>query len=105
MSQYYFNSTQVAIVATLVAKEGKRQALLDALYPLMQAVPREPGCIRYELNQSLECENTFVFVERYANQQAVDEHVADPEGQKTFELISAELVDSIDVKLLKPINI
>ena len=44
-------STQVVCVAEFRALEGKTEELIEALHSLIDPTHKEPGCLRYELNQ------------------------------------------------------
>lgn len=68
------DENQVQLVAYLVAKPGKEQALIDALLAIVPAVRREPGCIAYVPHISREQAGTIVMYEVWADQAALDTH-------------------------------
>lgn len=63
-----------SIVATLKAKPGEEDALKTIALKLVAAVrAHEPGCLLYTLSQG-EDKQTFVFMERYADDAALAFH-------------------------------
>lgn len=63
-----------SIVATLKAKAGCEAELKATALKLVAAVrANEPGCLLYTLNQG-DAPDTFVFMERYADEAAVAAH-------------------------------
>ncbi|WP_163936791.1 putative quinol monooxygenase [Paraferrimonas sp. SM1919] len=92
------NDTQIVVIASFIANQGKEQELLEAILPLLAEIPREPGCIRYELNQNHDNPAKFTFVEKFINQQAIDAHMQNPVGQQVFEKVTAGLVAEFSVE-------
>jgi quinol monooxygenase YgiN len=65
-----------SIIATIQAKPGSEADFKAAALQLIAAVrANEPGCLLYTLNQG-DAPGTFVFMERYANEEAVAAHRA-----------------------------
>jgi quinol monooxygenase YgiN len=63
-----------SIVATIKSKAGHEADFKAAALKLVAAVTaNEPGCLMYTLNQG-EDTNVFVFMERYANEDAIKAH-------------------------------
>lgn len=98
MSEYAKNTQQLVCVATFFAKEGKEQQLVAALASLIPATRREPGCIRYELNQSRDNPSKVTFVEKFVDVAAFDQHCAKEDIQHYFHQIMPELVESHHVE-------
>lgn len=99
----------IYLVATLTIKPGSLPEFIDAAKTCIAATRREPGCISYDLNQSLTDENTLVFVERWENQESLDGHFNAPHfkvwreaGAPHFVDRKIEIVevDAQDVKIL-----
>ncbi|HEV8439750.1 MAG TPA: putative quinol monooxygenase [Methylomirabilota bacterium] len=70
----------LGIVATLKVKPGMEQAFEAVAKELVAKVnANEPGCTLYALHRPLESgqgPSTYVFMERYVDQAAVDAHRA-----------------------------
>ena len=63
-----------SIIATLKAKAGCEADFKAAALQLIAAVrANEPGCLLYTLNQG-DAPGTFVFMERYADEEALSAH-------------------------------
>ncbi len=66
----------LGVVATLKVKPGMEQAFEAVAKELVAKVnANEPGCALYALHRA-EAPNTYVFMERYVDQAAVDAHRA-----------------------------
>lgn len=81
------NETQVIVIAHFTAKSGKQEELSTFLQGLVGPTRREPGCIRYEVNQDLNDPVTFTFVETFADQRAFESHCRMPYIVKLFETL------------------
>lgn len=78
---------QVVVIAHFTAKAGKQGELSAFLQSLVEPTRREPGCLRYEVNQPLDDPATFTFVETFADQQAFEAHCQMPYIAKLFEVL------------------
>lgn len=68
------DTTQIVCVARFVAKEDKLDELLQELYALIEPTRKEEGCIRYELNQSVDDPKVMTFVEKFKDKAAIESH-------------------------------
>lgn len=89
---------ELSVVVHLTAKPGKEAALHKWLTGLLGPTQKEPGCIRYELNQEIENKAAYTFAEKFANRGAFEEHVKMPYAQRFSEQLD-ELVQSKQVRL------
>ena len=64
----------VVSLATLVAREGRRDDLRRALLPLIEPTRAEPGNLDYVLFEKTEAPGTFVMREAFASMDALGEH-------------------------------
>ncbi len=63
-----------SVIATIQAKAGHEADFKAAALQLIAAVrANEPGCLLYTLNQG-DAPGTFVFMERYADEEALAAH-------------------------------
>ncbi|MBF8739520.1 putative quinol monooxygenase [Pseudomonas guariconensis] len=69
---------ELIIIAIARAKPGFEAALLKAQSELVAIVRELPGCIRYELNESLDHPGHVVFVERWRDRAAWESHRRGP---------------------------
>ena len=89
----------VVVVAVLTPKPDRRDEVRAALVEAVAATHQEPGCELYSLNEN---DETFVFVERWASQEALDAHLAGPVLQKLGAVFADAIVDS-NVQILSPV--
>ena len=97
------NKVQVVCVAEFRALDGKTEKLVETLHSLMQPTHKEPGCMRYELNQRVDDPRWVTFVEKWTDKKVFDEHCAMPYIKNYFDNLRQELVESFEVKLYEEI--
>jgi quinol monooxygenase YgiN len=68
-------SSPLTIIAIATAAPGQEKALRAAQEKLVAETVKEPGCLRYELHQSLENGRILIFVESWASEQAWMAHM------------------------------
>jgi quinol monooxygenase YgiN len=87
----------VTVVATMTAKPESVDAVRTACTQALEAVHQEPGCDLYSLH---EANGTFVFVEQWANEEALKTHGAAPAVGALFGTVGPLLDGAPDVKML-----
>lgn len=92
-------TTQVVCVAEFFAKEGKTDDLIAALHALMQPTHKEPGCIRYELNQRIDDSRWITYIEKWEDKKSFDTHCGMPYIAHFFDIERPGLVETFEVKL------
>ncbi len=97
------NTTQLVCVAEFRAKEDSTDDLVAALHSLLDNTRREPGCIRYELNQREDDPRWLTYIEKWADRKTFDEHCAMPYIKHYFDVVRPELVETFEVKLYREI--
>jgi quinol monooxygenase YgiN len=90
----------VVVVATLTVKPESVDAARDIFTTAIEEVHSEPGCQLYSLHQSGE---TFVFVEQWADEDALKTHSTAPAVGKMFTAAGEHLAGAPDIKMLQPI--
>lgn len=71
-------SKPISVIAIVVAEAGKETKLREAQERLVAETLSEPGCIRFELNQSLDDPRVLVFTETWANEAQWQAHMQGP---------------------------
>lgn len=66
------------IEAKFFIKDDQREFFLNDILPLMETARQEEGCLEYHLYESFEEPNQFVMTEKWANQEAIDNHNKQP---------------------------
>ena len=90
----------IVVVATMTAKPESVEAVRDACKTAIEAVHQEPGCDLYALH---EADGTFVFVEQWADADALKTHSTAPAVATMFGEIGEHLDGAPDIKLLQPV--
>lgn len=94
---------EIVCVAQFTAKAGKEAELLDGLHALMAPTHREPGYIRYELNQHIDNPAVVTFIEKFKSREAFDSHCNMPYIQDFFTNTAPRLVESQAINLYREI--
>jgi quinol monooxygenase YgiN len=90
----------VVVVATLTVKPESVDTVRDILTNAVSEVHEEPGCQLYSLHQAGE---TFVFVEQWADEEALKVHSTAPAITKLFTAAGEHLAGAPDIKMLQPV--
>jgi quinol monooxygenase YgiN len=90
----------VVVVATLIAKPDSVETVRNACKTAIEAVHDEPGCELYSLH---EADGTFIFVEQWADEDALKTHSTAPAVGALFGTIGEHLDGAPDIKMLKPV--
>jgi quinol monooxygenase YgiN len=90
----------VVVVATMTAKPESLDTVRGILTRAVEEVHDEPGCQLYSLHQSGE---TFVFVEQWADPDALKTHSTAPAITKLFTAAGDHLAGAPDIKMLEPV--
>jgi quinol monooxygenase YgiN len=96
---------QLVCVATFLAKRGKDELLQAELMTLMAPTRAETGCLRYELNRSIDNPRQFVFVEKFADDAAFEFHGAQDYLDHLRSEVIPKLVQSVDVVTYREIGL
>lgn len=90
----------VVVVATMKAKPESVDAVREACTKAVAAVHDEPGCQLYSLH---EADGTFVFVEQWADADALKAHSTAPAIGALFGTVGELLDGAPDIKMLQPV--
>ena len=90
----------VVVVATMTVKPESVDTVRDILTSAVGDVHGEPGCQLYSLHQT---GDTFVFVEQWADPEALKVHSSAPAMTKLFTSLGEHLAGAPDIKTLQPI--
>jgi quinol monooxygenase YgiN len=90
----------VVVVATFTVKPESVDTVREACKRAIAAVHEEPGCELYSLHEG---ENTFVFVEQWADADALKTHSIAPGVTGLFGEIGEHLAGAPDIKMLQAV--
>lgn len=65
----------LTIVATIEAKDEKRELAKTAMLKLLEPTRQEAGCFQYDLHQDNENPNVFVFYEQWESEAHLQTHL------------------------------
>lgn len=68
--------TIVTVIASIKVKSGAEVRALSLLAGIVPATLQEPGCLAYDLHQSLTDPTEFMFYERWSSDEALAAHAA-----------------------------
>ncbi|SRX95783.1 hypothetical protein MSP7336_04056 [Mycobacterium shimoidei] len=88
------------VVATMTVKPESVDTVRDILTRAVQEVHNEAGCQLYALHESGE---TFVFIEQWADADALKAHSSAPAVTTMFKDAGEHLVGAPDIKMLTPV--
>lgn len=90
----------VVVVATMKAKPESVDAVREAGKKAVEAVHDEPGCELYSLH---EADGTFIFVEQWADADALKTHSGAPAVAALFGTVGELLDGAPDIKVLQTV--
>lgn len=64
----------IVLMARLKVKADKIEEAKAAALAIVEPSRNEPGCINYDVHQTLDDPTVFLWHETWANQKAIDEH-------------------------------
>lgn len=94
--------SQLNIIATITVKPEFDAAFQPIFKKLVEGSRAEAGCVRYELNQSIDNPNVYIVIETWASKQAIDTHNATPHFVQ-FASFAKEHVDGLDICITKQV--
>ncbi|MGU3500377.1 putative quinol monooxygenase [Mycobacterium sp. C31M] len=90
----------VVVVATMTAKPESVDIVRAVCTDAIAEVHAEPGCELYSLH---EADGTFVFIEQWADEDALKTHSTAPAVGKLFGSVGEHLDGAPDIKMLAPV--
>ena len=90
----------VVVVATMTAKPESVDIVRAACTDAIAEVHGEPGCELYSLHET---DRTFVFIEQWADADALKTHSSAPAIGKLFGAVGEHLDGAPDIKMLTPV--
>ena len=90
----------IVVVATMTAKPESVDTVREACKRAIETVHDEPGCELYALH---EANGTFVFVEQWADEDALKTHSTAPAVAALFGTIGEHLDGAPDIKVLQTV--
>lgn len=96
--------SELHVVATIPVKPEAVDQVRPALTELVAATRGEEGCLAYDLFESAAAPGTFVTVERWTDQAALDAHMATPHVATAFAAAGGALDGEVAIHPLRPVE-
>jgi quinol monooxygenase YgiN len=90
----------VVVVAIVTPKPDKIDEVREVLKRTVPAVHEEPGCDLYALHES---DGSFIFVEQWADAEALRTHSSAPAVTTMFKEVSDHLAEPPVIKMAQPV--
>lgn len=87
------------INASFFIKGNQRENFLSDTKELISETRKEEGCLAYNLYESLEERNTFIMVENWKDQFAIDIHNQNPLLQNFISKVADYSIKAPDLKI------
>lgn len=78
----------VDLIARFQCRRGEREATASLIAAYAEVVRRTAGTLRFEVYTDAAQPESFIVVERYADQAAFEAHVSDPENARFNGLLT-----------------
>lgn len=89
-------------IATMRAKAGQGEALGAALMKLVRPTHSEPGCVRYDILESIDEPDTWTVYETWQRPEDFDAHMATDYVRDFLEKAGTLCVGEIDIHRYRP---
>jgi quinol monooxygenase YgiN len=94
---------QLAAIARIPAKPGQRDALIEALKPLLDAVEGEDGTLRYIVHTDTNDPDVVWFYEQYTDGDAFKAHGSSEAMKAAGPAIGEFAGGKVDIHILAPV--
>lgn len=91
----------VVVIASFTVKPESLETVEAACVKAVAAVHDEPGCQLYSLHRT---DNTLVFIEQWADADALTAHSRAPAVAELFAAIGGHLDGAPEIRMLEPIS-
>lgn len=89
----------ITVVAKVVAKKDRVEAVKTELLKLIAPTRQENGCIAYNLHQDHENPAVFIFYETWENGQCLDAHMATEHFKRYVAAVTSMIEEKIVHKM------
>lgn len=96
--------SELRVVATIPAAPGHEDEVRQALVTLVAATREEEGCVAYEVHESVAAPGTFVTIETWTGQDALDAHMGSDHIAAAFGAVEGKLGGEVAIHPLQPVG-
>ena len=94
----------VTVVARIVARADRAEAMAGILAALVAPTRAEPGCIDYAFFRDTERPTHFLSVERWTSAEAASAHLATPHVRAALVAAADLLAEPPDIRSYRPLR-
>ena len=95
----------VVVIAHWQTSAESRAEVLALVAGLVPRSLAEPGCVGYEIFQSVDTPTELTLVERYADRAALDAHISSPHYQDLVAQRIRPLLTDRQVHIVEPVDV
>ena len=95
---------KVTVVARFKAKQGMEETVRQEIMALVEPTRSEPGCINYDLHQSVDDKSVFMLYENWVSKKDLDEHLEMPYLKDLKAKADQILAEPLEVALWEMIS-
>lgn len=95
--------SHVSVIATITAKDGRGDEIIAAFDGAKDAVASEAGTLVYVLHRNQNNPNVFYVTELYADQAALDAHMAGPAMAALAGI--GDAIEGVDLQFANPVSV
>jgi quinol monooxygenase YgiN len=95
----------VVVAATVQVKDDAQDQALAAITTAIEATHAEPGCIAYALHRDTQDPTRFVIIEKWASQDALQEHGQTPHLKQLFADLGPLLTGAPTITYTSPVPV
>ncbi|CUI16460.1 putative antibiotic biosynthesis monooxygenase [Candidatus Protochlamydia naegleriophila] len=93
----------LTVIAKITARQDQVLATKEVLENLVASTLKEEGCRSYELYESIEEKNVFIFHEEWESKELLDRHLASKHIADFVERSHELLAKPVEIDLLKKV--
>ncbi len=96
--------SKVTVKAIIKAKDGMEEKAKQELLTLIKPTLSEEGCINYDLHQSVENKNQFMFYENWKSKEDLDKHLETPHIKAFLAKAEDILAEPVEITLWEMVS-
>ncbi|WP_186140154.1 putative quinol monooxygenase [Burkholderia gladioli] len=94
--------SEIAVVATIIAKPGMEDKLLEQVGTIVGPTRLEAGALQYDLHRDRDDPRRFVFFERWESEAALAAH-AQSAHILAYRKAAVDFIDSAEIRVMQRI--
>ncbi|EKP95296.1 putative quinol monooxygenase [Thermaerobacter subterraneus] len=94
----------IVLVARYVTRPGMADRVEAAVREMITLSRQEEGCLRYEVNRSVERENEFLLYEVYRDEAALEAHRQSPHFRRIVQETIVPLLEQRERQFYRPVT-